>query len=398
MSYLDRLRSAEYIAPSGAAFTLYFDSLGRSGGKKAAVHEFPQQDAPFVQDLGLTAQKVPLTCYFTGDDYDQTADAFWAALGERGPGTLRHPRFGDLSVLATSYSQQEGFVEGMGRAEFTVDFVVVPERAAFPASAVSLEATVAEVSEAAAAATGEAIAADFAPTTARDKVEAQEAILASVEETASWGQEIVAASAELATAFDKAVRDLENQIDELMDDPSGLATAYIRVCRLPAAGTGSILAKVSGYAGLIESALAFIPEAEPAEAMKAMILSGLTTGMIDATLIGTIKSRQEAVLIADTLTDTYRAALAGLESVDADVGVIEALADGSSGAARALLARSFTLATERRVVLATERTPLDLVAEFYGGIDRLDEFIETNGLGGDALFLIPAGREVVYYG
>jgi len=120
--------------------------------------------------------------------------------------------------------------------------------------------------------------------------------------------------------------------------------------------------------------------------------------LIDATLGGTIKSRQEAVLIADTLTDTYRAALAGLESVDADVGVIEALADGSSGAVRAILARSFTLATERRVILATERTPLDLVAEFYGGLDRLDEFIETNGLGGDALFLIPAGREVVYYG
>jgi len=398
MSYLDRIRSAEYVTPSGANFVFNFDDLARSGGKKASVHEFPGQDSASVEDLGLSSQHVPMKIYFTGKDYDQTADAFWNSLGEKGPGTLRHPRFGDLSVLAMTFSQQERFVDGLGRAEFDIDFIIVPEREAFPTSSVNMEATAVATADTAAAASSNAMAESFVPQTAREFTESKEVVMGSVEDLASWGTEITASSEEMATAFDKAVRDFENQIDILMADPVALSQAYIKICRIPAQGEGSILAKVSGYTVLLESTLAFGPISSAAESIKALMLSGLTTAAIDSTLNGTVRSRQEAIQAADILSEIYRDALAGLEEVNADRATLEALAEAASLAGKSLLERSFSLESERRISLDAERTPLDFVFEVYGDIDRLDEFIETNGLTGDALFLIPAGREVVYYG
>jgi hypothetical protein len=61
------------------------------------------------------------------------------------------------------------------------------------------------------------------------------------------------------------------------------------------------------------------------------------------------------------------------------------------------------LRAAQRVTLTRDSTPLDLVWELMApasGDDleaALDAFIAQNKLGGDALLLIPAGREVAYY-
>lgn len=63
-----------------------------------------------------------------------------------------------------------------------------------------------------------------------------------------------------------------------------------------------------------------------------------------------------------------------------------------------LVANSFNLAQERRVVLGRPRTLLDAVAEFYGELDnRFDFFISTNSLSGDEIIELPRGFELVYY-
>lgn len=63
-----------------------------------------------------------------------------------------------------------------------------------------------------------------------------------------------------------------------------------------------------------------------------------------------------------------------------------------------LVALSFTLVQERRFFLKRSRNYVELVAELYGTVDdRLDFFINTNGLSGDEMIELPAGREIVYY-
>jgi len=429
MAYLDRLRTAEYLAPSGGApFYLQFDSLERAGGKKAAVHEFPQQDAVSVQDLGGQAVRFPLACYISGPDYDQEADRFWEALGERGPATLRHPRYGDQQVLALSFTQSERFVDGLGRAEFAIEFIVIDEAAAaLPRTSVALEVTAAAAGETAAA-TLEAVLAEDAATiaaaNAADLSTSREAMLEASSSLASAGEALIGAAEDgsaigpgvrladtdldalaerqafrdqVASAFGKSIRELETGIDTLMLDPVALADSWISCARQPALVVSSIGGKISAYAGQLDRALTFNPLTALQRAVHGITLTGLTLGAVSASLTGTLQSRQEAVAAADALSGLYRQALAGLEAVGADPSLLLALSDAASLAGRALLERSYTLDSERRRVLATERTPLDFVYEVYGGIDRLDEFLRSNGLGGDALLLMPAGREVVYY-
>ena len=121
------IRQAKYIAPSGATVIMQFDDVERSSGKKFAVHELPQQDAPIVQDQGKKATEYPFACYFSGETAYTDADALDAALSEIGPGTFEHPMFGNIDVLADTWAETRKLVDGLGRVDFSIHFVYAPK-------------------------------------------------------------------------------------------------------------------------------------------------------------------------------------------------------------------------------------------------------------------------------
>ena len=65
-----------------------------------------------------------------------------------------------------------------------------------------------------------------------------------------------------------------------------------------------------------------------------------------------------------------------------------------------LLDASFSLRVERRVILDSDRNPLELIRELYGETDNiettLDDFIARNGLEADSFLVIPRGTEIRY--
>ena len=91
MSWLDRIREAAYTSPSSVRLTFDYEDVRKSIDKKTTAFDFPDADGTFVQDLGHTGRRYPLRIFFWGDDYDTEADAFEAALLERGTGKLEHP-------------------------------------------------------------------------------------------------------------------------------------------------------------------------------------------------------------------------------------------------------------------------------------------------------------------
>jgi len=63
-----------------------------------------------------------------------------------------------------------------------------------------------------------------------------------------------------------------------------------------------------------------------------------------------------------------------------------------------LVETSFSLATERNIVMTEPRTIIDLAAEIYGAVDeRLDFLINTNSLTGSEILELPRGRVIRYY-
>lgn len=402
MSYLDRLRTAQYTSPSGAQFIFEFNALKRAGSKKSAVHEFPQQDEADVQDLGNTAIRFSIEAYLSGADYDQTADSFWDALSETGPAVLQHPRWGDLAVLPLSYAQGESFVDGMRRAIFTIDFVRVAD-IEYPVTTVQTEAALSQQLDDSQDSGADSFGNQFDPQSAAETAKSKKSLTDMVNDFADVISGITAVSEDIAEEFNRKVSEFTSTIDTLILTPIALAQSLITLARLPGRTVTKIKAKVDGYGTLIGN-LNNDADNEAEAATQFLQYLAALLGLSEACLAGDMTTREEAVSASETLRDALDIAIIGIEDIESNVSGYSApvdlmalLRDILSQAAALLLEKSFSLQAERRITLEGDRTPLDLIYELYGDIDQLDEFIEQNNLQGDEIFLIPRGREVAYY-
>lgn len=112
----------------GVAFQVDVSAL--SAGRRVQVHEYPQRDKPWVEDLGRAARELSFTGFVVGDDYVAQANALLAALEESGPGTLIHPWFGEVKASLKDLARVS-FDAALGRAGFELSFVEAGELA-FP--------------------------------------------------------------------------------------------------------------------------------------------------------------------------------------------------------------------------------------------------------------------------
>lgn len=101
-----------------------FEVTGRrwSSGRRHQLHEYPDKDTPYAEDLGKKAENYPVTAFVIGDDYAAKRDALRKACLQKGPGTLVHPDYGSVSVLCDAISVREE-VDKQGMAVFELTFV-----------------------------------------------------------------------------------------------------------------------------------------------------------------------------------------------------------------------------------------------------------------------------------
>lgn len=409
MSWLDRLRECRYVSPSGIEFTPLFDDVQREGTKKAPVTELPQQNDPDVQDLGNTAHRMTMRMYFSGRDYDETADAFWNALGEQGPGTLSHPRYGDLTVLPLSRQQVEDFVEQAGRAVFTVEFVrLSDELIAYPVTVTNRASRISDRVATLQSDIAEAFEREFDIEDVRDRVGLIDQIRDGVDVTVSALRNIAGEVDDINTRFNAIARDIQGTVDDLIQAPAALAESVIRLVRTPARIGISIREKIRGYRRLYELyADRLIPgTASTSQAsLNGVFLSAVGMAIAECSLTpDDTATREQTARNANQLLEVRLGIAENSESLEADYPdyflrpeQAQSLNESLTESAAILYERSFSLSIERIVNLDRDVTPLDFVYSVYGSIDRLDEWIQQNELKGNDLFILRVGREVRYY-
>lgn len=101
-------------------------------GRRGQVHEFPQRDQPYVEDLGRRARTLTVEAFVLGFNYWAERNRLIEAIEQGGPGTLVHPYLGELRVSVVDCKLRETVAEG-GMARFTLQFVEAGE-ATFPTS------------------------------------------------------------------------------------------------------------------------------------------------------------------------------------------------------------------------------------------------------------------------
>ncbi len=422
MAYIERLRDAVYISPTGVIFTLEFEELSISGSKKVAIHEYPNQSVSDIQDLGNNAMRLPVSVFFTGENYDLFADSFKDALSESGAAEFRHPRYGNLKVLPLSWTLLENFVDRMREGRFNIDFIIVPDRPIFPAVQVNSQSTVEQQITSFADVSSRAFSLGINTDTVSLEISLETFILAQINSLVARLRSLAESVENLRTDFDNFVNGITGAIDALIAIPETLGNLIIDIFRLLAPSTSSTADKQEAYEGLIEdytnslSADAITNTTNIDDRNKAftnqLFLHGCLAGITETSFYTDYQSRTDAINWAEFIEaqrEIINSYLEGLQEVYEDnqsddkfvidQASTEDLEQAVSIANNYLIELSFELRLEKKITTESPRAPIELIYALTGNYtdDLLDEFIETNNLTDDEIFLIPPGREITYF-
>jgi prophage DNA circulation protein len=124
MTWRDKLRKASF---RGAFF--YVRETDTQVGRRNILHQYPDRDEPYLEDLGLDADQFQISGYVIQNqsnelDYFDERDRLITALKQKGSGTLVHPFLGEFQVgLVGKATIRESFQQG-GIAVFSMTFVL----------------------------------------------------------------------------------------------------------------------------------------------------------------------------------------------------------------------------------------------------------------------------------
>lgn len=132
MSWKERLQPASF---RGVPF--HVESDDRSGGRRLQVHEYPQRDEPYAEDIGRAAREISLTAFVIGPEYMAARDRLLTALEAEGPATLVHPWYGAMLMAVKEYRVAHTRDEG-GMCRFQITLVEAGS-VSFPQATVSTQ-------------------------------------------------------------------------------------------------------------------------------------------------------------------------------------------------------------------------------------------------------------------
>lgn len=421
-AWVERLRPASFSSPSGVDSDFKIDLLSRIGGKKATNHEILNTDEAIPQDQGNRAEEYPIEAYFTGEDGDQEADAFYAALRERysadEPGILRHPRWGDIPVMPFEFQQVENLVRGAGIFRVTVTFRPIPQ-AAFPtadgldqgeivADVGDLESTLEEANE--------GIDLDVAAALAE--------FGAKIREVTNIINDTLGPIVEGVEDIQDEFRTIQEDIDAAISAGDSALTILSQVnnlIRLPGQIVTSTISKVQSYAdmgsAIIDSFIGFFnPNSDRAvqlsQAGTFQSLGAMSAAATaEAALFTEFETRDTAGAALDFINDadalieqknneiyqTLAGAVDKTYAPDHDTWLNLSLIIGKTNAI--LIDRSFDLKAKQTVILSAPSDPISLTWKYYrsSALEDIEFFIRTNNLQDTEIVEIPSGREIVAY-
>lgn len=103
----------------GASFQI--EGHNHNGGRRGQLHEYPQRDTPYFEDMGRKAREFTIDAFIVGENYQIQRDALIAACESQGGGSLVHPYLGTKQVVCTSFTVSERIEEGrMCRVSMTM--------------------------------------------------------------------------------------------------------------------------------------------------------------------------------------------------------------------------------------------------------------------------------------
>ncbi len=419
MSWKDRLNpNLTLISPQGNIFEPLWSGNARSMEKKLGIFEFPKIKGLRIQDLDVGGVSYPLTFFFEGLDHDQEANKFFKACKERGLWEVNHPVRGSLSLQLVSVSEEIQPVISGNITQFNTEWLEPQEIdivGPFPQVAAQIQAQTVFVNNSAANQLNNNILQDTAGFVKRIQTETNKL----TQKITDGLKTLSGPVAEINSSIIAIQRSIQGVITQSVVDILALGGQIQQLIQLPSLVSTDIQVRLTTYGAMIADIFTLFPSDDDQESkntisLHEVALSASIVAVAQIVSTGTLETRSQAVETMETVSQLFSDITDALDNVQdlfqaktidqqyfsqsdsfADSALITAL--GLQYLQQAL----FDLAIERRFILKSPRSPIEITITEYGNLGEndanFDLFIKSNQLQGNDILLLPAGREVVVY-
>ena len=421
-AWVERLRDASFVSPSGTEIFFKLDTLTRIGGKKASNHEILNKDEAIPQDQGNRSIEYPIEAFFTDENGDLEADSFFTLLSERytadSPGILKHPIWGDIPVMPFEFQQVHQLARQAGIFRVPVTFRPIPQSIFPTAPGIDQSEIISDIDS-------------FEDTIneANAGIDVDDA--GRFAEFGAKIKEVVSivdnAIGEVAATVDD-IEDTFRQIKDDIDSAIAIGASAVeimsqvnRLIRLPGQILSSSIAKIESY-GAMTAAIAtsfvgfFNPNSDRQTQLNGAIsfqsLLGISTAATtEAALFTDFETREtagtaldfinnSAILTEQETSKIYQLLTNGIQTSfapDHNSGLALSLIVGKTNSI--LIDRSFDLKAKQTFILQSDSDPVSLAWKYYRSteIEDIEFFIRTNKLQDNEIIEIPSGKEIIVY-
>lgn len=425
-NWKSRLREAAYTSPAGVRVRFDYEDVSREYDKRTTAFEFPGVDGAYVQENGYGARRYPLRCFFWGDNHDRIATLFEEQLLERGTGRLEHPLYGTVDVVPFGTITRRDDLRSAANQTIVEVVFFTTVGAVYPSGQLSPRSEI----QASLDAFDLAASARFEDATDLTGAVSQANIKGTIRKflrtVSSSMQSVADATSSVRREFADAQQTINLGLDVLVGQPVLLAQQVCNLIKAPARALIGIQSRLDAYerlaTSILSSAAALGTSLIPGIPGNPLTLTALrlresndfqtadlfalnaVSGSVLSVLENTFTTRPGALLAAEAVLAQLDALVPWREQRYADLLQVDtgetyqALQQAVALVAGFLVEASFTLQTERRIVIDRQRTIIDLAAEIYGAVDtRLDDLINNNELTGSEILELQRGRVILFY-
>lgn len=388
MSWRDQLLPASL---DGVSF--FVDSHEHGFGRRRALHEYPDRDRPYPEDLGRRTREYTIEAYVLasaivggarGDDYFSARDALLRTCENPGSKSLVHPYLGALDVAITDCRLRESSAEG-GLARFTITCVESGDNL-FPSATSDTTGAVGSACDVATALVKDDFAKSFdVDDTFAYLADSATSTLNGLSESLRKESARIAKIGSKLTAISASIDRFGDAIGSLIRAPVNLANDAVGVIVAVAGVTSDVRAGLGVYERLFdfgsdEAAIPLTTTTRQQQVNNQAALHALVqrTAAIEAARAAAAieyDSNDDALSVRDSIADQLDALMEG-----APDDVFAALSDVRAAMVRDITTRGADLA---RIVSFTPTTTLPALVvahALYGDAARDGEVITRNRL------------------
>jgi prophage DNA circulation protein len=441
----------KFVSPEGNEFSAKWAGSPRTVTKKLGIFSLPKVKGNIVQDMEVDSNTYPIPFFFEGKDNDKEANRFFAVCKEKGPWEVTHPVHGLVGLQLITATENDQPITSGNVTQIDSEWIEPIDPATLK-TARELSGIVDGLKED----LNISAVQEFANKVKSGTESLNQAIEDAVDIVEGVSEKVFDPLNTLVDAVDNTFNTIQNGINDILNatvlETQQLAGKVQNLIQTPALASNSLQSRLDIYndasdgygeglpvgvkrqdlnrAATVELAMMSVvatnatiatsgvnqpsKTAIPAiadPAIKSQLVEPQTPPAISS---ATIATRAQAVAAAQALANQFNS-ISGLlgdtqkdfegndidEQYFAQTTTYALAAQLTYTAIQFLLVSAFDLKIERRFVLDEPRCPYEIAVNEYGGPGENDEnfdlFIESNGLKGDDIIYLPAGREVVVY-